>query len=293
MKKYKVICPLFNFQIPWNVLIGDSKMTRGEKVALLEKRHQEIIKGIDLFNGVKIRLFSKEDIKNLDSNYFPVSFKIIRELISTKTFLLESDIIVENDVKFKTDKLMRRMVLALRLFDEGHIYGDDVFYFSNIEGKWNLTGYTREGPQLTRDRFGDVYCLNLEDIPKLRYLIKKIENVDFSKRKSLELACNRFQRAYDEHNIEDQLIDYMIAFEALFLSGEKYASSRGKIIAIACSSLLGEDDAQRKEIKDVLTKAYKMRNCIVHGSDISEDNPFEIIEEIETYLRISITRFLD
>lgn len=57
---------------------------------------------------------------------------------------------------------------------------------------------------------------NVDEIPKLKSLLKKIRELDFNKRQRLQLACKRFQRAYEEGDAEDQLIDLMIAFEALY-----------------------------------------------------------------------------
>jgi len=276
------------------MLIGSHEMTREEENAFFMDRKRQVVEGIEIVEGVKVRLFSKEDIKDIDSSFFPVSNKVLRERISTRTYVLEKYITVEKDHGFETDKIMRDIVLALRLLQEGYVYGDDVFYFLFSDDKWRLNSWSREGPQLREDRIGWKYGLNFEDIPNLISLAKKIQSIDFSKRKSLELACKRFQRAYKEDNIEDQIIDYMIAFEALFLKGEKRVSSRGKIIAIACSTLLGNNDEEREEIKNALNTAYSMRNSIVHGAEYTKDvNPFVVVEEIRNYLRDSIKRFLD
>ena len=80
----------------------------------------------------------------------------------------------------------------------------------------------------------------------------------------------------------------------MFLKGEKRAASRGNIIAIACSTLLGNDEEEREEIKKTLNTAYAMRNSIVHGSDYGKKiNPFEVVEMIKEHLRKSIIKFLD
>ena len=65
------------------------------------------------------------------------------------------------------------------------------------------------------------YALDFEEVPTLKKIIKRIQGIDFSKRRSLDLACRRIQRAYEEKDAEGRLIDLMIAFEALFLKGEK------------------------------------------------------------------------
>ena len=123
-------------------------------------------------------------------------------------------------------------------------------------------------------------------------------------RKSLQgLAVRRFNLAYGRHNPEDKLIDIMIALEALFLKGEADGAPSGIIIAIACSTLIGKNQYDRKKIKDTLMKAYKLRNKIVHGSEferIKTDSKTgskvnvlaELILEVENYLRESIKKLL-
>lgn len=255
-------------------------------------RQEQFIEGVELVDDVRIRLVSKEDIECLKSSLFGSPNDLLK-LISTKTYLLEQDLIEEQSHEFKSDKLMRNIVLAINLFKEGYTHGDDVFYFEESQ-KRELAGWSREGPLVAAKEMGLVYVLDLEEMPKLRQFVKKFINMDFTKRKSLNLACNRFQRIYQEYNVEDQLIDCMIAFEALFLKGERHAQSRGRIIAIACSTLLGRNNQEREEIKNTLKSAYSMRNTIIHGGEYNKDlNPFEIVEDISEYLRESIIKFLD
>jgi len=96
----------------------------------------------------------------------------------------------------------------------------------------------------------------------------------------------------------------MIAFEALFLKGERGVPSKGKLIAVACSTLLGKNEEEREEIKQTLVKAYSIRNCIVHGSeyprmeqddkgDVYVDTLPDLVSKVEDYLRESIIKLLD
>lgn len=128
-------------------------------------------------------------------------------------------------------------------------------------------------------------------------IVKEIHSLDFDKRKGLRLACKRFQHAYEERDTEDRLIDFMIALEALFLKGEK-TRQVGPIVSTACSVLLGKNELEREEIRRSLTKAYKLRNRIVHGSEYDDlfkdkNDMLPFISEIEGYLRESIKKLLN
>ena len=76
------------------------------------------------------------------------------------------------------------------------------------------------------------------------------------------------------------------------------------MIAIACSTLLGKNEEEREDIKRTLVEGYKIRNCIVHGSEYSRiemdekgevgvDTLPDLVSEVEDYLREAIKRFLD
>jgi hypothetical protein len=141
--------------------------------------------------------------------------------------------------------------------------------------------------------------LDFNEIPPLNQISEKIEVISSAKRKNMDIAFKRFQRAYHEPDPEDQLIDFLIAFEALFLKGEKAKESHGDIIAIACSHLLGKNEQEREEIRQFLTKAYSIRNYIVHGSEYQKpfvDKEYEMnefVSKIEDFLRESIKKLLD
>jgi len=275
------------------VLIGHTEMSNEQVTNFFKERERQLVEGIDLFDGVKIRRLSKEDLDDFKTN--PTLPPYIMTL--PVNFVLEKYITVENEHDFQLDPIMRNVVLALRLLKKSYVSGSSVFYVLVSEKRLLNSWSCEEEPR--HEFWGFKYALNFDGIPALKEMLEKIQSIDFAKRKSLHLACKRFQRAYEESDVEDQLIDMMIAFEALFLKGEKAVSPAGQIVATACSILLGKNDEEREEIRRFLTKAYSVRNCIVHGSEYQKpiinkeyDIP-EFVSKIEDYLRESIKKLLD
>lgn len=268
-------------------------MSKEEKMTILEEREKELVEGIKLFDGVKMRRMSKEDLEDLKSSIFLLPPDT---LFTPNLFVLEK-FIIEDDHKFQLNQTMRNIVLALRLLKKGYVSGNAIFYilvsekkpqFVSVDWSWE------EGRRLKLGRFK--YVLGFDEISSLKTMIEKIQGVDFGSRKTLHLACKRFQRAYEEVDTEDQLIDLMIAFEALFVRREIAGSSKKEKIVNGCSDLLGTNDEEKEEIRSFLTKAYLIRNLIVHGAEykINEDYElFEVISETEDYLRASINKLLD
>lgn len=275
-------------------------MTNEELRNFFREREKQLVEGINLFERVKIRRISKEDLEDLKTSFFlPPE---MHKFISPKMFVLEKYVTSEDGHGFHPREIMQRIVLALRLLKGGYVNGSYMFYILLSETR-ELTSWSREEAPTLGTRPWNVYVLDFKEIPTLRKIIRKIQRLDFSKRKSLYLACKRFQRAYEEDDDEDQLIDLMIAFEALFLKGEKAVSPAGHIIGIACSTLLGTNEEERGEIKRTLIEAYSIRNHIVHGSEYQRLKPIDkdayedilpdLVSEVENYLRESIKKLLD
>ena len=108
----------------------------------------------------------------------------------------------------------------------------------------------------------------------------------------LSLSIDRFFRGFYESNPFDKLIDYMIAFEALFTESKGGA---GNQISRRCAHLIGKNKKERLEVFENLRKSYQIRSDFVHGDVIK--NPTlrtlpKLLEYNTLYLRESIKYFL-
>lgn len=118
----------------------------------------------------------------------------------------------------------------------------------------------------------------------------QIKDIDLAERKSVGLAIRRLGHAYERRLNEDKVIDCMIGFESLFLRGKGTPTRAGQLIGLGCSILIGKNDKEREEISDFLERAYKIRNKIVHGSEVTVE--FQLISRMEDYLREAIKGLL-
>jgi len=273
------------------MLLKPAEMPTEEAKNLFKVQRNKVIRGINLIDGVKIRLASKEDLEDL--NTICLDRLGPTRKYSAQTFVLVKYLKGKTDFKFEL--VMKNTVLALRLLKGGYVSAGHIFHILLPE-KHSLA-LTSLGERPKR-RIGLEYVLDFEEIPTLRKILRRLQTVDFTKRKSFALSCKRFQRGYEEEDLEDRLIDFMIALEALFLRGEKGGLSSGRIIAVACSTLLGKTDEEREQIRQLLSEAYEMRNYIVHGAEYkkkSDDVYYipELVSKVEDYLRESIKKLLD
>ena len=297
MSTARVICPLYNFSVSM-LIRTNSQMSRAEIASLHEARRRDTVEGVEVYDGVKIKYISKQDYEALEHGFWllPPDTKV-----RSNMFVLEKDTSTVEDQDFQLENLMANIVFALRLLKKSYVSGNAVLYLQTHSGEPHLPVIEWSWERQRKlETFGAMsYVFKLEELPELKELIQKVQNLDLVKRKDLKLARERFERAYEEDDLEDQLIDIMIAFESLFLKGEKGNVPHGRTIAVGCSCLLGKNEEQRVEIESFLTEAYRIRNCVVHGSEYGkptvgkEYEMSEFVSRIEDYLRESLKRLLD
>jgi hypothetical protein len=118
----------------------------------------------------------------------------------------------------------------------------------------------------------------------------------FESGKYVNIALKRFNSGIDEDDFEDKIIDFLIAFEALYLLEPEELTYR---LSNRVAILVGETDDDAEEIRKFMIKAYDLRSDIVHGKDVRpikiegkiiERNDF--VKRIEEYLCVSLRLFI-
>lgn len=259
------ICPLFNFHIS-EILYGSH--TPDESRKLFRDMRAQIERGFEIVENIRIKRITKDNFERFAKSGFDFVLRqeAPRERIGSNTFILE----ITDDTEDPEEILRRidKLILALRLYKEGNVFCKIVWDEEKEEVPSCATIDARvPEPSLP-------YDIDISEIKEIRDLAFKIDNIDFDERKALRIACDRFNRSYEEHREDDKIIDFMIAFESLFKPRKRVAHI-GALIGMGCSMLIGRDERDRKKINDFLIKAYDIRNQIVHGS--------EFVSEIQSY----------
>jgi hypothetical protein len=262
-----IICPLFHLEIEGSV----DAFQFSDKILLR-----------------KIRLNELETIRKSRFSYF---------LGGYYQFLVEDSFVFEIKCEkwHEADSIAYKALLAMRLFKSGSV----VHKFFWIFKKSKLQNYFPIECNLPSG--GIRYKINSEKLDEIRILFEKITNIDLEKNKTLRVAFQRFNRSYEERRDDDIIIDLVIAFESLF-TDEKTSRSNvmGEFIGLGCSMLLGKNQKERNEIKQFLSKAFLLRNKIIHGSEIKtpflinnrELDVYDFSIELRELLRGSLKRMI-
>jgi len=193
---------------------------------------------------------------------------------------------------------IERIITALRVFMKGSIYYSAILKYPKVwRTYWNVSSHGGEKV------YGSRYELTDEDVENLKAFWNKFKSFKHKKLSFLDVAIRRFNFSYERRLPEDKLIDYITAFEALYLKGAR--EELGYRLALRCAYFLGKDKEERKRIFEILKGAYDVRSKIVHGGQIQSKSLNKIINKlnlkslaelsmkVEEYLRESIRMFLD
>jgi hypothetical protein len=88
------------------------------------------------------------------------------------------------------------------------------------------------------------------------------------------LAVTRFSDAYRRSKRDDQLIDYWIALEALFLPKDR-VPEMGVAAGLAISHYLGETPQKRRSLFEFVKTSHTLRSEVVHGKTGKRDQQFD------------------
>lgn len=279
---------MFNFRIDRKSV---GKHTIVEEKEFAKKFEKELWQGYQITKNIAVRRIRPAELAcYVNSNLYRMEGQISSQ-ISEKSFVLE----ISSQEWKDANKLVNNVLLALRLLKEEEVFCK-VIWMSENSQICNLTVTHNPVPWSSQN-----YILMTDEIDSVKDLLNRLSEVDLDNNKTFRIACERFNRAYEERRDDDTIIDFTIAFESLFFEGSKApSSSTGQFVGLGCSMLLGKDKQERKEITQFFTQAYEIRNKIVHGSEIP--NPIKIggknytledlAKKLQDYLRSSILKLM-
>jgi len=257
---------------------------------------------VDLPEGLKITKIQREFVEYLDRNYpdtLPTILSEAKWVIAIK--IQQVDATGLNPVElfsvgFAQHEITRYqlfdLITALRLYQKGRIVAGLLTSGTFHNSEWSIGGSTiwTSVSNLLFFKEEPTYKLRQSELQKFIILFQQIRQSRASGIiDNIEIALERFHSSY-HGNIEDRIIDQMIAFESLYLGSEQELSYK---LALRTAFLLRKRKDFRNIVFTNMKKAYNYRSGIVHG-----DNPPSrstlgvIVPKTQDYLRQSIQRFL-
>ncbi len=282
--EYENITPLCGFTME------DSNISLAENMSIVKLSEEEIL---DCFRaGVKLGP-SQGDcdfIHGIHSYALKISYKFPK-VIGERDVSLKD--IEENE--YFSYKNERAIIDALRIYKEGKLYP-----ISSIRKSRSLLslGYYISAEIPVKPFMNDKYKLLKSETSEFKSFFEKKTKAALSEKNFLSVGIRRFSQSNERDNIEDRIIDLMIAAEAIFLSPDGDRGELSYRLSHRAAMFIETDVNKQRYLFDFMRNAYDIRSKIVHGTkpklpqkmDGSNYTLDEFCDDIEKKLRISIKK---
>ncbi len=191
------------------------------------------------------------------------------------------------------DETFEQLEALLRLFQKGDVYIRRHLVFEIRQEQPSLVFFLR--PQPIKPAPATLYprdSYKLDDATLQRFIafFNDYSDIINQKQQPISNALFRFSSSYEQRTLGDRLLELVMTLEALF--GSRGDSLTYKI-ALRCSSFLYPPGEERREAFEAIKKVYDDRSAIVHGEKIDSKYTSEEMDQLEQYVRRSITTFLE
>jgi len=166
-----------------------------------------------------------------------------------------------------------QLLSGLHLLDDHFVVGHSLWYV-------DTNPFQRFGPRMIEysrrkvppSGSGGHYVLNEEKARKLQEMWPALASSDRDPR--IELALRRLESTYERRMLEDKILDYWIALEALFLPTQETELNFRATLRIA--RYLGQSHDERVEIFNTIKDSYAVRSKVVHGERLKKSIDLEM-----------------
>jgi len=185
------------------------------------------------------------------------------------------------------------LITALKLYQKGRIVAGLLTSAKYQNSEFIITGNTIWTAVSNILFFEEkpIYKLRQSELQKFITLFQQIRLWRASGiLDNVEIALERFHSSY-HGDIEDRIIDQMIAFESLFISAdEKWIKKK---LSLRTAFLIRNRTDHRNIVVSNMKKSYKYRSNIVHDNNPPHrDTLRDAVDYTGYYLRHSILKFL-
>lgn len=241
--------------------------------------------GVDLVEGIQIVPIPRRFVEYLDRRYSGA----LRTLPSDAEWVAKFP--SDGNASTANNSLVD-LITALRLHRRGRVVAGLLTSARLENSEWDIGGATIWSYISSMDFFQEdpVYRFRETDVPEVNELLVDIHRCrEAGILSKINIALERFHSAY-HGDIEDRIIDQIIAFESLYLGNEQELTYK---LASRVAFLLRKRKDHKILIFNNIKKAYEYRSRIVHGNNPpTRDELRAIVSKTEECLRQSIRRFL-
>jgi len=193
------------------------------------------------------------------------------------------------------------VLTALRLFKQGTVRCPGEV--SGVKA-WLLDAGHSFRIRASRPHDSCNYELGDMEVEGLQEMWSDLTSGTLDKRTFLAMSLRRFNIAFERQQLDDRIVDLMIAAESLFLHDAGSPGERGELrfrLAVRAAKFIESPRYAPRQVFDLMRKAYDVRSKVVHGGSIKNtglpDKPTatlgELVSAFEDVMRLGLRKTLN
>jgi hypothetical protein len=288
--EYENLTPLCGFNSPLSDIPLDENISI---VKMSEEEISEILKlGINLGTSIP----NTDFVNGIHQYALKIKFNLEKIVGDRERDALFTEF--ENN-EFLNDAYETSIIDALRIYKKGKLYPITTIRKNKNILSLGTNSFSFEKP--VKPFMNNKFELTQDESYEFKAFWNARNKTNLPNKNFLSVSIRRFSQSNERNNIEDRIIDLMIAAESIFLSSG--GSSQGELkyrLSHRAAMFIGESPKEQRYIFGFMGKAYDVRSAIVHGStpklpkkmDKTDYTLEEFCGDIEKHLRISIKKIM-
>ncbi|MEZ0150396.1 MAG: hypothetical protein AB9Q19_13950 [Candidatus Reddybacter sp.] len=283
--EYENITPLcgFNSHLP--------DISLDENISIVKLSEEEVIEILRLGINLGTSMGNTDFVHGLHQYALKIKYNL-KKIIGDRDRDTDE---IEDNVYFN-GTYETSIIDALRIYKEGKLY--PITTIRRSKNPLSIgTSFSFETP--VKHFMNNKFVLTKEESEEFKDFWAARKQTKLPDKNFLSVGIRRFSQSNERNNIEDRIIDLMIAAESIFLSsGGSFQGELKYRLSHRAAMFIEEDTEKQRYVFGFMQKAYDVRSAIVHGStpklpkkiDETEYTLEEFCDDIEKYLRISIKK---
>lgn len=195
------------------------------------------------------------------------------------------------------NELIAHAITALRLHAPGRVSHSGIVSF----GGYVLGGGSSYVPGEAQREWGINYRIDLAHGDEIRELWLALQSDRVTNDHALQTALRRFNYSAERRVPEDQILDLLIAAEAVLLADQSDPFTRGELtyrLSIRAARLLRGDRDSRRAMQREWAQSYAARSAIAHGASAEDFSrrlkatPEQLVRATEANVRETLRSIL-
>lgn len=241
---------------------------------------------------IKIRRLTSEENAAYNGDIADPALQVRDPSLSIFEFMLEMEVVVargSTPLTQTNQNQFRWLIMLMKLLKSGSICYNTIWC---LPLSWSGMSFGGGSGPPRHSVIHKPYALESQDFVKLKGYWDKVEQYVGGSEPFWMIPLQRFCDAADRYRSDEALIDYWIACESLFGENVEMGELTYRL-SLRIAHFLEADPFKRKELRDIVKEAYRIRGHIMHRGAPDPKKLPSLTLEMERITRNALCKCLE